>query len=324
MSDIVASPPAQPAAPAPARKRRRRANLSLSERLLRFSVQKPAETIGALGALVATLHTLFYGLGLVALANREQLLGLGSSLEYPLQKALLTSLHVLWALPWSMLTAPHYLLPAILVPLLLRWLCRRFSHAWVFRSTYVLIAVIVLVVISLLSAAARPPLLTGKPAPYFETDIKPDWGNGTQAEVITWLTNDHPDHPAKKQALFGGVGATLLFLVLIGVHLASAARPSPDDRWPTVLLLIFLFLTLVTLPLLPKTYAIMTWGIEYPRVSAGGHSGCCTYAVSAGGTPFTTLQVGENCKEEGFKAWTPEQAHGLLIGVKEIIRATCK
>ena len=87
---------------------------------------------------------------------------------------------------------------------------------------------------------------------------------------------------------------------------------------------------------MPRAYTVAAWGLSYPRVhlrpapkcdevlrlSLAGR--CCAFDVSAGGTPRTTLQVGQECAGgEGFRTWSNEEARCFLLGAREAIHDGC-
>ena len=306
----------------------------VQQRLGRIGLEKSTELAALVGSVAAGLHTAFYGVGLLTHASREQLLGLGAPLTYPLQSALLTSLSILWSTPihalWAVVSGEIWVLALVVIPLPLMVAWSRDAPAWRAVVGHLLCLLLLIVAVRLYQAALYPRLQAGKVAPDFSAEAEAAWTSQIEREVISWLQNSHSEHPGRRKALAGIAGWLLTFAG--GFAWLAWQRRTLSHAARRGLAFAHVLVAVAVLGLIPRAYVMATWGTSYPRVQLREgedcdstlrqalQGSCCLYDVSAGGSPRTTLQVGDACPDgTGFRAWSDKEARCFLLrGIEEV------
>ncbi|MCP4661510.1 MAG: hypothetical protein GY856_39415 [bacterium] len=315
---------------------------AVARRLWRFLKQYLPLILGG----GAGISAFVVGLGLFAHRSREELLGLGDSLSYPTQEAVLTSWTVIWSLlrnailalfsgePWLLAGAWGCLAALLLVPAADRWLPearRRIAGGVVLTLIWVLL----LVAARFYLAALFPPHSQTTPGPAF--DVRPGGTRiaSTEFEAVSWLTNDEQANDDRRQALAGLAGWFLLAAGWSGYR-AYRRRELPR-RWRQGLVVAYVLMVALVASMVPRAHAVAAWGLKYPRVMvfekekcdpelarALSEPGCCLFDVSAGGSPRKTLLWGEDCSRPlGFQTWSKERADCLVSQGERVIGDDC-
>jgi hypothetical protein len=301
-------------------------------------LDKSKQLVALIAGVLALLHTLFFGLGLLTHVSREQLLGLSVPLTYPTQSALLTSLNVLWSTPihslWTLFAGEPWAF-AVFLPLLPLGLALRGGTPTRRAVAAHLVSLLLLIAaIHLYQAALFPRLQPGAIVPHFVTDVGRAWTSRAEQQVIAWLTVEHPGYPGHLKVLAGFAGWLLgisAFATWRVLRRKSLTRP-----WRWTLAALHLLVGLALLGLVPRAYTVAAWGLSYPRVHLSAAANCddvrsqalqprcCVFDISAGGAPRTTLQIGDGCPGgEGFHTWSDDDARCFLLGAREPIRPGC-
>jgi hypothetical protein len=305
-------------APAAVLQRPRRAGVG--KLLLDPLREKPWDTLGRLGALIAALGTVVTGLGFVTLRAREALLGLSTSLSYPKQEWLVVGFDVVGALlsrGLAVLVSDHYVLKVSGLALLLLVLL-----------DFMLITRPSRLALSLGILALSTVLLVGGSGFYqialtanSLTDAGPSQGLGcgerlsanladrAAFETCSWLVNDSLRNSRLCKDLGGILGWLLAACILGAVAGARTSVPNQSlSRLRWLLVGAHVLVGLLLLYNLPRAYAFGTWGLRYPQVwiqekcdaalsqvTAVGN--CWAFDVSAGAEQKVIFLRGSHCPE---------------------------
>lgn len=297
-------------------------------------------------SLGAGIPVLFYGLGLFALYSREGLLGLDERLSYPHAYAVLVGLdflttlprNALWALfcgePWLLAGSWGPLAALLLVPASDHFLPegrRKAATGVVLAFTWVLL----LFGVRFYQAALYPTPLEETAGPAF--DVRPGGPRvaSVEFEAVSWLKNDAERNGLRRQALAGVAVWLLLTAAWSGFR---AWRHELPRGFRPALLVAYTVTAALLMLLLPRAFAVTSWGLEYPALevaqecrgelgdleAALSRAECCLFAVSAGGRPWKTLLWGAGCPQAtGFQTWSEEQAACFLEQGERVISDDC-